>query len=148
MPPSGELSFFTADCHDTLHQLSSHFKGYGLSSAHLCLDRCPSRDQSQVSCSRDSSVCEGKQTLQQWAEKVCDSEILAGYAPCFSWTLWLPYQGEFCDLVEKPSHESVITALRALAHAWRPYSYGEGMTKWTLRQEILARSEWSCSLAI
>lgn len=35
MPPSGELSFFTAQCDHTLQHLSRHFKGCGLSSAQL-----------------------------------------------------------------------------------------------------------------
>lgn len=150
MPPSGERSFFTADCYDTLHQLSSHFKGYGLSSAHLRLDRCPSGEQGQNSCLRVGGVCEGKQALQQRAEETCDSKSLVGYDLHFSWTLWFPYWGEFCDLVVRPSHPRVITALKALGHAkaWTRYSYGKGMTKWTHRQEILARSEWLCSLAI
>lgn len=95
-------------------------------------------------------VCEGRQALQQWAEETCDSEILIKYAQCFSWTLWFPYCGKFCDVVVRPSHLRVVKALKDLAHAiaWRSYSYGEGMTKWTLSQEILARSEWVCRLSI
>lgn len=50
MPPSGELSFFTAQCDHTLQHLSRHFKGCGLSSAHLCVERSSSKDHAQDSC--------------------------------------------------------------------------------------------------
>lgn len=89
MPPAGELSFFTSYCLYSLQQLSRYFKGCGLSSAHLCLEMCPSKDHaqdqlsvSQVGCIKESSNFSCEQGKR-------DSEILDAYDFIMDFTISL-----------------------------------------------------------
>lgn len=77
MPPSGELSFFTAQCDHTLQHLSRHFKGCGLSSAHLCVERSPSKDHAQDSCLWVRWVKESSHSSSEQGR--CNNEVLDGY---------------------------------------------------------------------